>query len=51
MAELSKYFHSIEEYEEWKNNKDIPSNVLAVVLNSDGDGIDKVAFSTNDIMR
>lgn len=49
MAELSKYFHSIEEYEEWRNDKDIPSNILAVVLNSDGDGIDKVAFSTNNI--
>ena len=49
MAELSKYFHSIEEYEEWKNNKDIPSYVFAIVLNADGDSVDMVAFSTNDI--
>lgn len=49
MAELSKIFKTNDLYEAWRDNKDIPSNVLAVVLNSDGDGIDKVAFSTNNI--
>ena len=49
MAELSKIFKSNDLYEAWRNDKDIPSNVLAVVLSEDGDTIDKVAFSTNDI--
>ena len=49
MAELSKIFKSNELYEAWRNEKQIPSNVLAVVLNEDGDGVDKVAFGTNDI--
>lgn len=49
MAELSKIFKTNDLYEAWRDNKDIPSNVLAVVLNETGDAIDKVAFSTNDI--
>lgn len=49
MAELSKIFKSNDLYEAWRNNKDIPSNVLAVVLNETGEDIQKVAFGTNDI--
>lgn len=49
MAELSKIFKTNDLYEAWRNNKDIPSNVLAVVLNEDGNGVDKVVFGTNDI--
>lgn len=49
MAELSKIFKNNDLYEAWRDNKDIPSNVMAVVLNADRDAIDKVAFSTNDI--
>ena len=49
MAELSKIFKSNDLYETWKNEKDIPSNVLAVVLNKTGNDVEKVAFSTNDI--
>lgn len=49
MAELSKIFKSNELYEAWRNDKDIPSNVLAVVLDETGNDVEKVAFGTNDI--
>lgn len=49
MAELSKIFKSNELYKAWRNNKDIPSNVLAVVLSEEGNEVEKVAFSTNNI--
>lgn len=49
MAELSKIFKSNDLYEAWRDNKDIPSNVLAVVLNETGEDVEKVAFGTNDI--
>lgn len=49
MAELSKIFKTNDLYEAWRNNKDIPSNVLAVVLNETGEDVEKVAFGTNDI--
>ena len=48
MAELSKIFKSNDLYEAWRDNKDIPSNVLAVVLD-DNNEVEKVAFGTNDI--
>lgn len=48
MAELSKIFKSNDLYEAWRDNKDIPSNVLAVVLD-DNNEVNKVAFGTNDI--
>lgn len=48
MAELSKIFKSNDLYEAWRDNKDIPSNVLAVVLDENND-VEKVAFGTNDI--
>lgn len=48
MAELSKIFKTNDLYEAWRDNKDIPSNVLAVVLDENND-VDKVAFGTNDI--
>lgn len=49
MAELSKIFKTNDLYEAWRNNKDIPSNVLAVVLNETGADVEKVAFGTNNI--
>ena len=49
MAELSKIFKSNDLYEAWRNDKDIPSNVLAVVLSEEGNDVEKVAFGTNDI--
>lgn len=49
MAELSKIFKSNDLYEAWRDNKDIPSNVLAVVLDKTGNDVEKVAFATNDI--
>lgn len=49
MAELSKIFKSNDLYEAWRDNKDIPSNVLAVVLDETGNDVEKVAFGTNDI--
>lgn len=49
MAELSKIFKSNDLYEAWRDNKDIPSNVLAVVLDKTGETVEKVAFGTNDI--
>ncbi len=48
MAELSKIFKTNDLYEAWRDNKDIPSNVLAVVLDENND-VEKVAFGTNDI--
>lgn len=48
MAELSKIFKTNDLYEAWRDNKDIPSNVLAVVLDENND-VDKVAFGTNNI--
>ena len=49
MAELSKIFKTNDLYEAWRDNKDIPSNVLAVVLNDEDNDVEKVAFGTNDI--
>ena len=49
MAELSKIFKTNDLYEAWRDNKDIPSNVLAVVLNETGEDIQKVALGTNNI--
>ena len=49
MAELSKIFKSNDLYEAWRDNKDIPSNVMAVVLDETGNDVEKVAFGTNNI--
>lgn len=49
MAELSKYFPSVQEYETYVNGGDLPSNVLAVVLTEDGDDVAQISFATNDI--
>lgn len=49
MAELSKIFKSNDLYEAWRDNKDIPSNVIAVVLDKTGEDVQKVAIGTNNI--
>lgn len=49
MAELSKIFKTNDLYEAWRDNKDIPSNVLAVVLNEECNDVEKIAFGTNNI--
>lgn len=49
MAELSKIFKTNDLYEAWRDNKNIPSNVLAVVLDETGADVQKVAFGTNNI--
>ena len=49
MAELTKIFASNELFEAWKDNKEVPSNVIAVVLDETGEDVEKVAFGTNNI--
>ena len=49
MAELTKIFASNSLYEAWKNNKEVPSNVIAVVLDETGEDVQKVALGTNNI--
>ena len=49
MAELTKFFASNELFEAWKNDKEVPSNVIAVVLDETGEDIEKVAIGTNNI--
>lgn len=49
MAELTKFFASNELYEAWKDNKEVPSNVIAVVLDETGEDVQKVAIGTNNI--
>ena len=49
MAELTKFFASNELFEAWKNDKEVPSNVIAVVLDKTGEDIQKVAIGTNNI--
>ena len=44
MAELTKFFASNSLYEAWKDNKEVPSNVIAVVLDETGEEIQKVAL-------
>lgn len=49
MAELTKFFASNSLYEAWKDNKEVPSNIIAVVLDETGEDIQKVALGTNNI--
>lgn len=49
MAELSKIFPNVEEYETYVNGGNLPSNVLAVILNEDKTDVAQISFSTNDI--
>lgn len=49
MAELSKIFPNVEEYETYVNGGNLPSNVLAVILNEDKTDVAQISFSTNNI--
>ncbi len=49
MAEFSQIFPNVEEYETYVNGGNLPSNVLAVILNEDKTDVAQISFSTNDI--
>lgn len=48
---LTKYFKSPQQLADYLNGKTLPSNVLAVVLSEDGQDIDEIQFSTNDVTK
>lgn len=49
MAELSKIFPNVEEYETYVNGGNLPSNVLAVILTEDKTDVAQISFATNNV--
>ncbi len=51
MAKTTKYFKNAQALATWLDNGMLPSGVLAVVLNEDGDDIDEIQVSTNGVTK
>lgn len=49
MAKTTKYFRNAQQLATWLDGEMLPSGVLAVVLNEDGDDIDEIQVSTNEV--
>ena len=51
MAKTTKYFKNAQQLATWLDGEMLPSGVLAVVLNEDGDDIDEIQVSTNGVTK